>query len=113
MPKSRCLEHNLHVSYYCAGMQFALVSTKKLTPWRTNNLKGRFSSELMILRLAKENKGILTVSDVALGAGISMTEAKKHLDDMVARGFAELRTRKNGSQAYIIPDMLDGPLEGF
>jgi len=74
---------------------------------------GSDSAELMILRLAKENKGVLTVSDVALGAGISMTEAKKHLDDMVARGFAELRTHKNGSQVYIIPDMLNGPLEGF
>jgi hypothetical protein len=71
------------------------------------------SSELMILKLAKENKGILTVSDVALGAEISMDEAKKQLDDFAAKGFAELRTRSNGSQVYIIRDFLEGPPEEF
>jgi hypothetical protein len=80
----------------------------------SNNAQfGGDSSELMILRLAKENKGILTVSEVALEAGISMDEAKRQLDDFAAKGFAELRTRRNGSQAYIIPDFLEGPLEGF
>jgi hypothetical protein len=74
---------------------------------------GAESPELAILRLAKEKSGILTVSDVALETGISMEEAKKQLDDMVTKGFAELRTRTNGSQAYIIPDFLEGPLEGF
>jgi Fic family protein len=74
---------------------------------------GGESYELMILKLAKENKGILTVSDVALGAEISMEEAKRQLDDFVAKGFAELRTRRNGSQAYIIPDFLEGLPEGF
>jgi predicted ArsR family transcriptional regulator len=53
------------------------------------------------------------VSEVALEAGIPMEEAKKQLDALVAKGFAELRTRRNGSQAYIIPDFLEGPLEGF
>jgi hypothetical protein len=69
------------------------------------------SYELTILRLAKENKGILTVSDVALGAGIPMEEAKRQLDDFVAKGFAELRSRSNGSQFYIIPDFLEAPPE--
>jgi len=71
---------------------------------------GTESFELMILRLAKEHKGILTVSDVALEARIPMEDAKRHLDDMVRKGFAEQRTRKNGSQVYIILDMLDEPL---
>jgi hypothetical protein len=64
------------------------------------------SSEQLILRLAKENKGVLTVSGVALDAGISLEEAKKYLDDFVARGYAQLQTRSNGSQVYIIPDFL-------
>ena len=38
---------------------------------------------------------------------------KKQLDDFVAKGYAELRTRSNGSQAYIILDFLEGPLAGF
>jgi predicted transcriptional regulator len=79
----------------------------------SNARPGINSTEQTILRLAKENKGIITVSDLALEAGIPMDEAKKQLDDFVAKGFAELRTRKNGSQAYIITDFLEGPLEGF
>jgi len=71
--------------------------------------------EQQILNLARENKGILTVSDVALGAGISMDEAKKILDALVSKGFAELRVRKSGSLVYVIPDMADKdePLEDF
>jgi TM2 domain-containing membrane protein YozV/predicted transcriptional regulator len=71
--------------------------------------------ERLILKIAKENKGILTVSEVALGADIPMEEAKKLLDTLVTRGFAELRVRKSGSLVYVIPDMADKdePLEDF
>jgi len=71
--------------------------------------------EQVILKLASENRGILTVSDVALGANVPMEEAKKLLDSLVSRGFAELRVRKSGSLVYVIPDMMDKdePLENF
>jgi len=76
-----------------------------------NNARpGGDSYEQMILRLAKENKGVLTVSVVALETGLSLEEAKKQLDDFVAKGFAELRTRSNGAQAYVVPDFLEEPL---
>jgi len=73
------------------------------------------SIEHVILKLAKENSGILTVSEVALGANITIDEAKKILDTLVTKGFAELRVRKSGSLVYIIPDMADKdePLEDF
>jgi len=71
--------------------------------------------EQVALKLAKENKGVLTVSAVAMGAGISLEEAKKLLESLVSRGFAELRVRKSGSLVYLIPDMADKdePLEDF
>jgi len=71
--------------------------------------------ERAILKIARDNKGIQTVSDVALGAEIPMDEAKKLLDTLVDRGFAELRVRKSGSLVYVIPDMIDKdePLEDF
>jgi hypothetical protein len=73
------------------------------------------SPEHVILKLAKENKGILTVSEVALGANIPIEEAKKYLETLVSKGFADLRVRKSGSLVYVIPDMLDKdePLEDF
>jgi TM2 domain-containing membrane protein YozV/predicted transcriptional regulator len=71
--------------------------------------------ERVILRLARDGKGILTVSEVALAADISVDEAKKYLDKLVSKGFAELRVRKSGSLVYVIPDMIDKdePLEDF
>jgi ABC-type amino acid transport substrate-binding protein len=63
--------------------------------------------ERTILRLAKEHKGILSASELALAANISIEEAKKDLDAMVSKGFAELRVRQSGSLVYTIPDLMD------
>ncbi|MDR3166545.1 MAG: TM2 domain-containing protein [Treponema sp.] len=71
--------------------------------------------ERVILKLAKENKGILTASEVALAANIAIEEAKKDLDMLVSKGFAEIRVRKTGSLVYTIPELMDSdaPLEDF
>jgi predicted transcriptional regulator len=71
--------------------------------------------ERTILKLAKANKGVLSTSDVALGANISMEEAKKELDSMVSKGFAEIRVRQSGMLVYTLPEMMDpnSPLEDF
>jgi hypothetical protein len=71
--------------------------------------------ERIILRLAKQNKGVLTPSEVALEAGVSLETAKKDLDALVTRGFAELRVRKSGTLVYTLPELMDSdsPLEDF
>lgn len=71
--------------------------------------------EHTILKLAKENKGILTASEVALAANISIDEAKKDLDALVSKGIAELRVRQTGTLVYTLPEMMDGdaPLENW
>jgi len=68
--------------------------------------------ERVILKLAKSNNGIITASDLALSASISMEDAKKDLDAMVNKGFAELRVRQSGAIVYAIPDLInsDEPL---
>jgi len=73
------------------------------------------SPERIILKLAKENKGILTVSEVALGVNISVDEARKYLDNLVSKGIAELRVRKTGALVYVLSDFKDRdePLEDF
>jgi TM2 domain-containing membrane protein YozV len=63
--------------------------------------------ERAILKLAKSNKGILTASEVALAANITVEEAKKDLDAMVSKGFAELRVRQSGALVYTIPDFME------
>ncbi|GHV31120.1 hypothetical protein AGMMS4952_19210 [Spirochaetia bacterium] len=71
--------------------------------------------ERTILRLAKQNKGIITASELALEANVSMDEAKKTLDTLVTKGFAELRVRKTGTLVYTLPELMDSdsPLEDF
>lgn len=78
-----------------------------------NGKENKVNIEHAILRIARENKGILTVSEVALGAGIPIDEAKKCLELLVSKGFAELRVRRSGSLVYVISDMVDKdePLE--
>jgi len=63
--------------------------------------------ERVILRVAKENKGTLSVSDLALASNTTIEEARKALDDMVSKGHAELRVRQSGSLVYAIPDIMD------
>ncbi|MDR2177713.1 MAG: NINE protein [Treponema sp.] len=70
-------------------------------------VRGKENLEHCILKLAKENKGILTVSDVALGAEISLEDAKKALETLVKQGFAELRVRKSGTLVYTLPEFMD------
>jgi TM2 domain-containing membrane protein YozV/predicted transcriptional regulator len=71
--------------------------------------------ERTILRLAKENNGIITATEVALTANLSMDDAKKALDALVSKGFAELRVRTSGTLVYTLPEMMDRdePLEDF
>jgi len=81
--------------------------------WRTVNdgevhiVREKDSVEHIILKLAKEKKGILTASDVALAAKISIDDAKRDLDALVNKGFAELRVRQSGALVYTIPDFMD------
>jgi DNA-binding transcriptional regulator YhcF (GntR family) len=71
--------------------------------------------ERCILRQAKENRGILTVSEVALAANVNLEEAKKALDVLVTGGFAEVRVRKSGTIVYTMPEFMGGDedLEDF
>jgi predicted transcriptional regulator len=78
-------------------------------------IKDKESVERVILRLAKQNKGILTASEVALEANISLETAKKDLDALVSKGFAEIRVRQSGTLVYTLPELMDSdsPLEDF
>jgi hypothetical protein len=105
-----------------ANIKQALLAGAGVHPsWRTVNdgdariLHGKETVERTVLRLAKQNKGIITPSELALEANISMEEAKKTLDTLVTRGFAELRVRKSGTLVYTLPELMDSdsPLEDF
>jgi predicted transcriptional regulator len=102
-------------------VQDQLKRTSPNGSWRYVNdgdirsVKEKETVERTILKLAKANKGILTPTEVALEANISMDEAKKSLDELVSKGFAELRVRQSGTLVYAISELMDtdSPLETF
>jgi predicted transcriptional regulator len=73
------------------------------------------SVERIILRIAKQNNGIITISDVALEGNISVDDAKKDLEILLDKGIVEMRVKKTGAIVYIIREYLkdDSELENF
>ena len=106
-----------------ANIRRALYGREGVQTWRhINDGEARVirdtpkeSLERIILKLAKENAGILTVSEVALAANMPLDEAKKYLENLVSKGIVELRVRKTGTLVYVMPDIMDRnePLEDF
>ena len=71
------------------------------------------SIERTILRMAKQNKGIITVSELALEANVPLETARSSLEALVNQGIAEMRVRKTGTIVYTLPELMDrdSPLE--
>jgi len=82
-------------------------SWRNVTDGEARIVHEKESVERVILKMAKQNKGILTASELALAANISVEESKRDLDAMVSKGFAELRVRQSGVLVYTIPDFMD------
>ena len=72
---------------------------------------GSDSIERIILRTAKKNNGIATPAEVALEADISLDEAKKNLEQLVSKGFAEVRVSKSGNLVYMFRDFSTDDVE--
>jgi len=69
------------------------------------------TQEHRALRLAKQNGGFVTPSQLALDANMAADDAKAILDDLSARGYADVRIRRNGLVAYVFPDFLTPEVE--
>ncbi|MDR0452654.1 MAG: TM2 domain-containing protein [Treponema sp.] len=100
----------------------ALGKGANLSGWRYVNdgssrvvRERKESVERVILRAAKQNKGVVTASEVALEGNISIEDARKALEILVSKGFAEMRVRRSGTIVYTLPEFMDGdsPLEDF
>ena len=72
------------------------------------------SLEQVILRVAKENGGLVSPGVVATSGSWTLDETKAYLDGMVDKGHAELRPTRSGtpSVVYVIPDFLTDGTRG-
>ena len=62
------------------------------------------SIERVILKSAKGNQGVATPAEVALEAEITLDDAKKQLEQLISKGFAEVRVSRTGKLVYVFPD---------
>ncbi|MDR1239211.1 MAG: TM2 domain-containing protein [Treponema sp.] len=108
-------EANIRNAIYNGAAQGKQGGWRYVNDGEFHHVREKETVERTILRLAKENNGIISASEVALAANISIDQAKKDLDALVSKGIAELRVRKTGTLVYTLPEMMDRdePLEDF
>lgn len=68
----------------------------------------RETIEQAILKTAKKNNGVVTPSEVALNGGFDLDEAKKALEKLVSKGYAEIRVKKTGTYVYFFSEFSKG-----
>ncbi|MDR2941633.1 MAG: TM2 domain-containing protein [Treponema sp.] len=100
-------EANIRRAIYDGGAFNNRPSWRNVNDGEVRIVRDKESVEHVILKLAKEKNGVLTASDVALTSKITVDEAKKALDALVSKGYAELRVRQSGALVYIISDFMD------
>ena len=73
---------------------------------QTLEIDRKNSLEKTILRIAKERKGVVTPARVVLESDLQLAEAEKALQDLAARGYAEMRLKDNGTIDYVFHDLM-------
>jgi hypothetical protein len=65
------------------------------------------SLDRTILRIARQNNGVVSPSEVVIETGASLEEARRHLENMAKDGHAEMRVRKSGAIVFTFPEFMD------
>jgi hypothetical protein len=87
-----------------------LISSRFSKNKRGNSSKGRFEKfqkkriEKQVLRLAKENKGVVTPVLVAEKTSLSLNESDEYLKTLVKNGYADIKVTNKGKIKYIIEE---------
>lgn len=87
--------------------EFRVVGNWTEADNRTASRRKPASVEQTVLQTARKNNGMITPTDVALAAGVPLEQARKVLDQLAEKGFAEVRVKKSGLLVYVIPDLED------
>ena len=75
-------------------------------PRGTTATPAKESIEKVILRTAKVKDGVVTPAEVALEGDFGMEEAKSYLEQLVNKGFVELRASRTGALVYVFEEFL-------
>mgnify|MGYP006288428245 CR=1 FL=1 len=76
---------------------------------RAGTTEAKIQNEKEILKLAKQRKGVLTVTTASLESSLSLEETEKVLSDLSDRGYARMEVEDDGSITYRFPDFMGKP----
>jgi predicted transcriptional regulator len=65
------------------------------------------SLDRTILKIARKKNGVVSPSEVVIETGVSLEEARRHLENMVTNGHAEMRVRTSGAIVFTFPEFMD------
>lgn len=103
---SQVSEINLKIKYkklLALSQAGVVVSTKSLPAKKTE----KESVELIILKTAKKNHGIVSPGEVALEGRLAIEDATNALDKLAKKGYAELQIKRSGVVVYTFPEFMD------
>jgi len=73
---------------------------------QNREVERRDSLEKTVLQIAKDRRGVVTPALVVLHSDLQLAEAEKVLQDLSARGYAEMRLKDNGTIDYVFHDLV-------
>lgn len=106
-------EANLRLQYRQATLELegaggAVLAEPKILRRRMREEKklrhSKDSVEQVILKTARRNQGIATPAEVALAGEIGIDHAKKILEKLAQKGYAQMQVTKGGAIVYFFPD---------
>jgi TM2 domain-containing membrane protein YozV len=69
------------------------------------------SLDRTILKIARKKNGVVSPSEVVIETGVSLEEARKHLENMLIDGHAEMRVRKSGAIVFTFPEFMGNNMD--
>ena len=62
-------------------------------------------TDATLFRLAKDNDGKVTLSDVVIGTGMNMKEAEEYMDSIADGSHVSIEVDDNGRLVYVFPEI--------
>jgi TM2 domain-containing membrane protein YozV len=105
-----------------ANAMFSVNSARYAAPGGGNNwryvddgssrvIHEKDSLDRTILKIARKKNGVVSPSEVVIETGVSLEDARKHLESMVIDGHAEMRVRKSGAIVFTFPEFMGNNMD--
>ena len=93
-----------------AGLLPAVKGLQRFISERANSNKepDEAVAEKVVLRLAKDQNGIITPAMIALSTELTIEQAEKMLEKLAGKGYASMQVTEDGRVQYEFPEFIRG-----